>query len=73
MRCHIDGFPERLADLIRALEHNQSSFAKHVGITNAALSQLLSGQRDPSATTLIKLHKATGVSIDKLFGIGEKK
>ena len=73
MRCHIDGFPERLDHLIEVLGHNQVSFAKLIGITPAAMSQLLSGQRDPAATTLMKLHKATGVSIDKLFGIGETK
>lgn len=71
MRCHIEAFPKRLANLIGSLGHNQKSFAKLVGITEAALSQLLAGQRDPAAETLVKLHKATGVSIDHLFGIKE--
>lgn len=73
MRCHIEAFPKRLANLIGSLGHNQRSFAKLVGITEAALSQLLNGQRDPAAETLMKLHKTTGVSIDHLFGIGERE
>jgi transcriptional regulator with XRE-family HTH domain len=69
VRCHIDAFPKRLNDLVKCLGHTQASFAKLIGITPAAMSQLLSGQRDPAAETLMKIHKATGASIDRLFGI----
>lgn len=69
MRCHIDAFPKRLEELMRCLGLNQASFAKLIGITPAAMSQLLAGQRDPAAETLMKIHKTTGASIDRLFGI----
>jgi transcriptional regulator with XRE-family HTH domain len=68
MRCHIEGFPERLGELMRALGWNQKKFSQRVGITEAALSQLLAGLRDPAASTLIKLHRATGCSVDHLLG-----
>lgn len=71
MRCCIPTFPARLAKLQRSLGLTQKDFAKRIGITEAALSQLLAGQRDPQASTLIKLNKATGISIDHLFGIGD--
>lgn len=72
MRCHIDGFPERLEGLRKSLGVSQKDFAKRIGITAAAMSQLLSGLRDPAAVTLVKLHNSTGVSIDFLFGINKE-
>jgi transcriptional regulator with XRE-family HTH domain len=72
MRCHIEGFPERLKKLMDTLGLNQKEFADLVEITPAALSQLLNGLRDPAAVTLVKLNKKTGVSIDKLFGITKR-
>ncbi len=66
-------FPERLSKLIESLGIDQSSFAKKVGLTRAAISQLCSGDRSPSAETLRKIHYATGASLDHLMGIGDEE
>ncbi len=71
MRSSSTIFPIRLAALLTATGLNQRDFAERVGITEAALSQLLNGVRDPAVSTLLKINKCTGASIDRLFGIGE--
>lgn len=45
----------------------QKSLAEKAGITQAALSQILSGDRIPSITTTIKLLKAMKIKFEELF------
>lgn len=62
-------FRIRLENLRRALGVTQARFAEMCGITQAAMSQILSGERMASLETLDRIHMATGVSIDHLLGI----
>ncbi len=62
-------FPIRLGNLIGALGITDCRFAELCGMTQAAISQILSGKREPSLETLRKIHMATGVSIDYLMGL----
>lgn len=61
-------FRIRLKHLMVALGISQNRFATLIGVTPAALSQILAGKRNPNLETLDKLHMATGVSIDYLIG-----
>ena len=62
-------FRVRLDNLIGALGVTDQRFAELCGLTQAAVSQILSGKRKPSIETLDKIHMATGVRIDHLLGI----
>jgi len=73
VRTTIPIFRQRLAAILKSLGMSQNKFAQHIGITSAATSQLLSGYRDPAVSTLIKINKKTGVSIDYLLGVEEPK
>lgn len=68
-------FRIRLGNLISAMGINQGRFAVLVGITPAALSQILDGKREPAFSTLDKIHMNTGADIQYLMGyrLGEKK
>lgn len=73
MRCTNLSFPKRLNELRLALGFSQTEFAEKLGITQAAMSQLLSGKRDPAVSTLMRLKYETGVSLDHLFSSEVKK
>lgn len=63
------GFPKRLKTLMDALGCDQITFARRIGVTQAALSQILNGKRSPSIKTLIAISLKTGASIDRLLGV----
>lgn len=54
----------------KMLEHGmkQATLAKEAGITPAALSQILSKERSPSTSVLVKLANTLDVSVDFLLG-----
>lgn len=60
-------FRIKLSSLMKALEKNQHQFAKQIGVTPAALNQLLKGKRTPSIHTYLKIVRNTGISYDYLF------
>lgn len=60
-------FRIKLSRLMKSLEKNQAQFAKQIGITPAALNQLIKGKRNPSIGTYINLVRATGVNYDYFF------
>lgn len=43
---------------------NQTTFAKRIGISQAALSNIEKGQSNPAIETLISINKRFGISID---------
>jgi len=64
---------ERLKELINVrLGITQAEFADAVGITQAAISQYLSGSREPSAKILTQISKIYHVSTDWLLGVTSK-
>lgn len=54
------------------LQVNQAQLSKLAGITPGALSQILSHERTPSSSVLIKLASALSVSVDYLVGRAEE-
>lgn len=68
-------FQIRLASLIVSMGVSQERFSELVGITPAALSQLLSGKREPAFSTLDKIQKNIGADVQYLMGyrLGERK
>ncbi len=68
-------FRIRLESLISAMGVTDARFAELVGITPAALSQILSGHREPAFSTLQKIHSNIGADIQHLMGkrTGERK
>ncbi len=48
-------------------EMTQREFSEKVGITQAALSQILAGTRIPSLETTIKIMKAMKIKFEELF------
>ncbi len=62
---------ERIKNLRKSLNLNQASFAKTIGISQAALSDLEKGKSKPSIETLIAISDHFNVSIDWIVK-GEK-
>ena len=61
-------FGERLLDIMRELHLNQKQLAHSVGITEAALSHYIKGDRIPRSTVLAKIASTLGTSSDYLLG-----
>jgi transcriptional regulator with XRE-family HTH domain len=61
-------FVERLKELIARENIKQKDLAKDVGITEAALSRYMSGERTPHGDTLCNLATALHTSTDYLLG-----
>lgn len=57
----------RIAALMSALEHNQTSFANLVGISQPALNNYLKAIRRPDLDVAIQIQMRTGVTLDWLY------
>ena len=68
----LDGviFARRLQQLMREKGVTAYRLAKQIGMTRAAVSYLLTGDRDPAWSTVRKLARALGVSVES-FDVGE--
>lgn len=69
MKKKLDMFHVRFKLLFASLGKSQGSFARQLGITPGAMSQILSGKRHPSTSVLQKICKLTGASADYLLGL----
>lgn len=61
----------RIKDLIKSKNLTQAEVAEKVGITQAAISQIVNGERFPTMPLIMKLAKELTVSIDYLVGKSE--
>lgn len=61
---------KRLKYMLDNLGISQKEFALMTGLTEAAVSRYISGDRLPNAATLINIAKATRVSPNWLLGFG---
>lgn len=61
-------FTERLAMLLRQNKLTQKEAAKKAGVTEAAMSHYLKGDRTPRASVLIRMADALGTTTDYLMG-----
>ena len=63
-------FSDRLALLLCNLHYTQKDFCVLTGITEAAISRYIKGERTPNADTLVVIKDMTNVNIDWLLGYG---
>ena len=61
-----DLFGEHLREILDALGMSQVELAERSGLTQAAISQILSGKREPTLSSICALLKAVPVSFEKL-------
>lgn len=67
MKYKIENFSKNLKEVVEFLDLTQVEFSERVGITQAATSQLLSGERTPSVETLVKILNYVPVSFERLL------
>lgn len=65
----IPGFVERLKELMGDMDN--TTFAKHVGLSRQTLGYYLNGNRLPDANNIIKICRACNVSSDYLLGLSD--
>lgn len=65
MKDHYE-FGKNLARVMKALDMSQIELAEKTGLTQAAISQLLSGIRDPSLHTIVRILKVIPVKFETL-------
>ena len=63
---------ERLKNLLDMRDVSQAEFAADVGITASAVSQYLSGDREPQTDVVLRICKKFRVSSDWLLGIDKR-
>lgn len=67
-------FGKNLKRILNTVGMSQSELSRRTGITPAAVSQLLSGIRDPSLHTIVRIMKVLPVSFESLVKVkGETK
>lgn len=62
-----DDIAVRLATLVAALGHNQTSFAQLVGISQPALNNYLKAIRRPDIDVAIQVQMRTGATLDWIY------
>ena len=62
------GFGQRLASLLEQRGMTQSDLAARVGVTRAAMSRYVSGDREPRFVTLVRIAQELDVHVDELLG-----
>ena len=60
-------FGKHLKIRISQLGMTQESFAKKCGLTNAAISQIINGKREPSLKSIVKILKHSSCSFEELI------
>lgn len=60
-------FGKNLKEVMDFLEINQVELATKAGITQAAVSQILSGDREPSFGTIVKILNVIPVKFERLL------
>jgi transcriptional regulator with XRE-family HTH domain len=63
------GFGKNLRKIMNALGMDQTELAKKSGLTQAAVSQLLAGLRDPSLHTLVRIMRVIPVKFETLINV----
>ena len=66
-----DTFNERLALLLQQKNMTQKDLAARAGVTEAAISHYLKGDRTPRASVLTRIAEALGSTTDYLMGGAE--
>lgn len=59
-------FPQRLTALLAERNMTQLELAARIGVTRAAMSRYVSGEREPRLVTLVRIAEELDVNIDDL-------
>lgn len=57
---------EAIREYLKATGQNQSEFAARVGASRSAVSLWIRGKRQPSDYQLYRIHRETGIALEKL-------
>jgi len=60
-------FPGRLAHYLQEMGISQIELAARIGVTRAAMSRYLSGDREPRFATLLRIAEELEVGVDELL------
>jgi transcriptional regulator with XRE-family HTH domain len=66
----VSSFGQRLASLLAQRGVTQLELAARVGVTRAAMSRYVSGDREPRFVTLVRIAEELDVHVDELLGTG---
>lgn len=62
-------FNERLSELLKAYGYTQKAFSQEIGVTEAAMSHYIKGDRVPRAAILLKMAEVLGATTEDLVGV----
>jgi transcriptional regulator with XRE-family HTH domain len=62
-----ENFGKNLKEVIIFLDLTQAEFAEKVGMTQAGVSQLVNGEREPSLASILKILEVVPVKFERLF------
>lgn len=62
-------FGQNLTYILETLKMSQHELSKRTGLTEAAISQILNGKREPALGTIIKILKVIPVKFEILVNI----
>lgn len=62
-------FGHKLKCVLELLGMSQSDLAKRSGLTQAAISQIISGSREPQLSSIVKILRAIPVKLERLVSI----
>lgn len=60
-------FPQRLTALLAERKMTQLELAARIGVTRAAMSRYVSGEREPRLVTLVRIAEELDVNVDDLL------
>ena len=60
--------PSGLKEILKALGMSQNELAKRSGLTPAAISQIVKGQRDPALSSIVAILNVLPVTFERLIG-----
>lgn len=64
-----DNFGENLKEILSYLEITQDEFAKNAGLTPAAISQIISGERQPGLKSICLILRVIPVKFERLVAL----
>ena len=63
----VSNFPQRLTALLAERSMTQLELAARIGVTRAAMSRYVNGEREPRLVTLVRIAEELDVNVDELI------
>lgn len=64
-----NNFGRNLVSILKSLGMNQIELSNKTGLTPAAISQILSGEREPSLSSVVKILRVIPVKFERLVDL----